>query len=138
MDQPPSDPGDSDGAAAFVTPREDPPISLAVAEDTDSIDIIDDDNSSITMSPDQMGSSNVILTKAFVSARGSPESVREQRSGRMMATEAASSRISMAPSVEWLDAYSEILSDPDDIMVVNEEDNVDGIQSVEEESLLTR
>ena len=138
MDQPPSDPGDSDGAAAYVTPREDPPISLAVAEDTDNIDILDDDNRSITKSPDQMGSSDVILTKAFVSARGSPESVRAKRSARTMTTEEATSRISLAPSVEWLDAYSEILSDPDDIMVVNEEDNVDGIQSVEADSLLTR
>ena len=72
MDHPLSDPGDSDGAGAFVTPREDPLISLAVAEDTDSIDIVDDDdNRSITKSPDQMGAGNVVLTKAFVSARGS-------------------------------------------------------------------
>ena len=73
MDHPLSDPGDSDGAGAFVTPREDPPISLAVAEDTDNIDIVDeeDDNRSITKSPDQIGASNVVLTKAFVSARGS-------------------------------------------------------------------
>ena len=54
-----------------------------------------------------------------------------------MTTEAASPRVSLAPSVEWLDAYSEILSDPDDIMVVMDEDDVDGVQSVEE-SLLTR
>ena len=136
MDHPLSDPGDSDGAGAFVTPREDPPISLAVAEDTDNIDIVDEeDNRSITKSPDQIGASNVVLTKAFVSARGSQESLRGQGT---MTTEVATSRVSLAPSVEWLDAYSEILSDPDDIMVVMEdEDDVDGVQSVEE-SLLTR
>ena len=119
-----------------MTPREDPPISLAVAEDTDNIDIVDeDDNRSITKSPDQIGASNVVLTKAFVSARGSQESLRGQGT---MTTEVATSRVSLAPSVEWLDAYSEILSDPDDIMVVMEdEDDVDGVQSVEE-SLLTR
>ena len=137
MDHPLSDPGDSDGAGAFVTPREDPPISLAVAEDTDSIDIVEEDDSrSITKSPDQTGASNVVLTKAYVSARGSQDSLRCR--GTTMKTEAASPRVSLAPSVEWLDAYSEILSDPDDIMVVlEEEDEVDGVQSVEE-SLLTR
>ena len=140
MDQPLSDPGDSDGAGTFVTPREDPIISMAVAEDTDNIDIIDDDdNSSVTQSPGhQMGSSNTIMTKAFVSARGSPESVRGRGVARMMTTDEATSGISLAPSVEWLDAYSEIISDPDDIMVVREDvDDVDYVPSVED-SLLTR
>ena len=145
MDHPPRDPGDGDceGAGAFVTPRENPPISMAVEEDTENLDIIDDDdNSSMTESPShQIGAaSNIVLTRAFVSARGSPETPRERMTApRMMTRAKATSRISLTPSVEWLDAYSEIISDPDDIMVVldDDDDDVDGVHSVEE-SLLTR
>ena len=125
-----NDPGDSDGFGAFVTPREDPPISMAVEEDTENMDIIeddDDDNGSVPNSPQpppQLGSASVSPAKVFVSALGSPVSVK-----------AAESRISLAPSVEWLDAYSEILSDPNDIMIM--EEDVDGAPRVEE-SQLTR
>jgi len=92
--------------------------------DSGSIDSVMKESDSIPNSPkpSSPSSTNVSPSKTFITAACTPVSASK------LSIAASSSKVSLAPSVEWLDAYSEIYTDTAeaDIGVVSDDDDVDG------------
>jgi len=92
--------------------------------DSGSIDSVMKESDSIPNSPkpSSPSSTNVSPSKTFITAACTPISASK------LSIAASSSKVSLAPSVEWLDAYSEIYTDTAeaDIGVVSDDDDVDG------------
>ena len=111
-----------DNSGPFLTPREEPmlnPKEEVLSPTLAESEIITDDSSSNNSVPNSpplpaRDSCNVSPSnKPFISAVGTPVSVSK------LSIDAS---LSLAPSVEWLDAYSEIYTDANDIVTIDEDD----------------